>query len=110
MSSFDSPTQTSLETTFDVLANTYRRRLLMTLLAHDSQDGSLRIPADIIVSDEDIDRLTISMTHVHLPKLEDMGLIEWDQNTNEVRKGPKFEEIQPLLQLLDSHADEFLDG
>lgn len=110
MSSSDVLTQASLETTFDVLAETYRRRLLMTLLAHNSQDDDQWIPADVVVSDEDIDRPTVSMTHIHLPKLEDMGFIEWDRDANEVRKGPQFEEVRPLLQLLDDHADEFSEG
>ncbi len=49
------------------------------------------------------------MQHVHLPKLEEYGFIEWDRDSHEVRKGPKFNEIQPLLELLVSHSDELPD-
>jgi hypothetical protein len=50
------------------------------------------------------------MRHTHLPKLEESGFIEWDQERNIVRKGPQFEEIQPLLELMENHADELPDG
>ncbi|WP_254544885.1 transcriptional regulator [Halomarina pelagica] len=43
---------------------------------------------------------------VHLPKLADYGFIEWDRNTHEVMKGPKFDEIRPLLELLEAHEDK----
>jgi hypothetical protein len=46
------------------------------------------------------------MFHTHLPKLEEAGFIVWHQDTNKVEKGPRFEEIRPLLELIDAHADE----
>lgn len=46
------------------------------------------------------------MQHAHLPKLEAYGLIDWNQETNAVRRGPAFEEIEPLLDVLASHQDE----
>ncbi|WP_436927670.1 hypothetical protein [Halosimplex amylolyticum] len=46
------------------------------------------------------------MQHVHLPKLADYRFIEWNQGTHEVTKGPKFDEIRPLLELLDDREDE----
>ena len=47
--------------------------------------------------------------HIHLPKLEEMGYITWDQNTNQISKGPKWDEIAPLLQLIYNHQDELPD-
>ena len=49
------------------------------------------------------------MVHTHLPKLEDEGFIGWDREENMVRKGPRFEEIQPLLELMHNHADKLPD-
>jgi hypothetical protein len=38
--------------------------------------------------------------------MEAAGFITWDRESNEVRKGPRFEELRPLLELLDNHADD----
>jgi len=48
----------------------------------------------------------VGMKHIHLPKLEEYGFIDWDRNSNEVSKGANFEEIRPLLEMLADHEDE----
>lgn len=53
-----------------------------------SPDDDAGIPARDAVTDEDPVRLEIRMIHVHLPKLDDAGVVEWDRETTEVRKGP----------------------
>lgn len=89
----------------DALAHIQRRKLLIALLTHNPQDDeSVVIDADES-ADEEFTRL-VQMTHVHLPKLEDYGFIIWNRETNEVRKGPNFDEIRPLLELLQKHEDE----
>lgn len=47
------------------------------------------------------------MYHNHLPRLEDHGYIEWNQEKHVVTKGPKFDEIRPILELFEENADEF---
>ncbi|MFH5802123.1 ArsR family transcriptional regulator [Haladaptatus sp. CMAA 1911] len=104
------PSPTSLDSVLDAIANKYRRRLLVALLEHNPQDDDdPQIPADVEFEGEDLESLQIQMTHTHLPKLEDAGFIEWDRATNTVRKGPRFEEIRPLLELMHNHADELPD-
>lgn len=104
-------TRTPLDVGFDALANNYRRRLLIALLEHNPQDDAdTQIPADLSIGDKDVEKLRIQMTHTHLPKLEAAGFIDWDRETNEVRKGPRFDEIRPLVQLMYDHADELPDG
>ena len=63
-------------------------------------------------SEEDEDGLQrlIEMRHTHLPKLVEYGFVEWDRDTHEVVKGPEFDEIEPLLELLDEHDDELPEG
>lgn len=89
----------------DALADRQRRKLLVALLEHNPQDDS---PVAITDAESDADALgrLVSMDHVHLPKLVDYGFIEWNQERHEVIKGPKFDEIRPLLELLDGHEDE----
>ncbi|WP_435157581.1 DUF7344 domain-containing protein [Haladaptatus sp. DFWS20] len=99
--------QPSLDNLLDVLSDTYRRRLLIALLEHNPQDDEdPQIPNDVKSDDEALESLKLQMRHSHLPKLEDTGFIEWDQHTNTVRKGPRFEEIRPILELMHNHADE----
>lgn len=89
----------------DALADPQRRELLIALLEHNPQDDVPVVIADSEDESDAVERL-VSMQHVHLPKLADYGFIEWNKNTHEVVKGPHFDEIRPLLELLDSHEDE----
>lgn len=89
----------------DALADIQRRKLMVALLEHNPQDDTPVIVADSEGESDAVERL-ISMHHVHLPKLADYGFIEWNEETHEVMKGPKFDEIRPLLELLESHDDE----
>ncbi|WP_205628434.1 DUF7344 domain-containing protein [Haloprofundus marisrubri] len=100
----------AMDTMLDILANRYRRRVLVALLDHNPQDDDeTQIPDDAAPDDEDPEELLLQMRHVHLPKLEEAGFIEWDQETNSVTKGPQFEEIRPLLELMANHGDELPD-
>ncbi|WP_458209880.1 DUF7344 domain-containing protein [Haladaptatus sp. NG-SE-30] len=100
----------SLDRFLDILANKYRRRLLVALLEHNPQDDDdPQIPADVDLEDDEVESLQIQMNHTHLPRLEDAGFIEWNRDTNAVRKGPQFDEIRPLLELMQNHADELPD-
>jgi predicted transcriptional regulator len=92
----------------DALADVQRRKLLIALLAHNPQDDSPVVIADSESDADAIERL-VTMNHVHLPKLVDYGFIEWDRDSHEVAKGPNFDEIRPLLELLDDHEDELPD-
>ena len=95
----------SFDDMVDALANIQRRKLLIALLEHNPQDDSPIVIADSDSEANAVERL-VTMHHTHLPKLVDYGFIEWDEETHEVRKGPKFDEIRPLLELLDDHEDE----
>lgn len=91
--------------TLDALAHIQRRTLLVALLTHNPQDDeSVVVDADESI-DEAFTRL-VQMRHVHLPKLEDYGFITWNRETNEISRGPRFETIRPLLELLQEHEDK----
>lgn len=93
----------------DALGDIQRRKLLVALLEHNPQSDS---PAVVETSPDELAEIEdpIEMRHVHLPKLVEHGLIEWDKENNEVSKGPDFVEIRPLLELLDDHAEELPEG
>lgn len=101
----------SFDDALDALRNRQRRELLLSLLDHNPQhvsgitDGGVESRPDTVA----MDRL-VTLRHVHMPKLVEYGFVEWDEETREARKGPNFEEIRPLLELLANHEDELPDG
>ncbi|MFC6721879.1 ArsR family transcriptional regulator [Halovenus amylolytica] len=98
----------SFDDMLEVMSHIQRRKLLLALTEHNPQDDA---PFDPVNSkDEASIEQIVQMKHVHLPKLVDHGFIEWDRDTHEVSKGRNFEEIRPLLELLDEHADELPEG
>lgn len=80
---------------------------MVALLAHNPQDDDdLQFPDDVTIPATESAVLETEMVHRHLPKLVDMGFIEWDRDTNEIATGPRFDEIRPLLELMDDHQHE----
>ncbi len=100
----------STDEVLDVLRNPYRRRLLVALLDENplgAEDPKL-LP-DVTMTDGDDHGLHIKIRHVHLPKLADVGYVDWDQESHSVTRGPKFDEVRPLLELLRDHVDVLPD-
>lgn len=46
------------------------------------------------------------LRHVHLPKLAETGYVDWDRDTGTIEKGPAFDELEPLLDLIENHSAE----
>lgn len=46
----------------------------------------------------------IGLYHIHLPKLADRGIIEWDRLSQTVSRGPNFEAVEPVVRLLAANA------
>lgn len=44
----------------------------------------------------------IRLTHVHLPLLEDAKLIQWDRDTHSITRGSNYEELKPLIEILEA--------
>lgn len=106
-------------TLFDLLAAGYRRRILLLLCDQESID----VPDALVTRGEagtvttldgvtpetvrDRERVDVALYHRHLPKLADEGVIEWDDETGTVTRGPAFGEIEPALRVLAENADRF---
>ncbi|QSW98508.1 hypothetical protein [Haloterrigena alkaliphila] len=87
------------EEMFDALADQKRRTLLFALLETTPQTDSP------ITHDSPPDTGRAEYQHCDLPKLDDYGFIEWTPAVNTVERGPRFDEIAPLLELLDAHHE-----
>ena len=53
--------------------------------------------ADDYVSEKEADRFGVQMIHLHLPKMEESGLVEQDESSETVRYLPS-EELENLLE------------
>lgn len=95
---------------FEALSDPYRRQLLLALLDHNPQDDDDQDPLGILVDGQAADDLETKMIHHHLPKLEEMGFIKRDRDTNEISKGPEWTKIEPVLTLIHEHRDELPGG
>lgn len=88
----------SVDDIFDALADRRRRRLLRCLLDHD---GALNLQAAAgelacadrdaparDLSDDEIERVYASLHHVHVPRLEDAGLLAHDRECELIESTP----------------------
>ncbi|NHN58326.1 MULTISPECIES: ArsR family transcriptional regulator [Halorussus] len=98
---------------FDTLSDVQRRRILVAISDHNPRTEDEFVPDNIApaeADDADRDRLKAELQHVHLPKLAEQGFIKWDAEARTIRRGPKFDEIAPLLRLMDDHRDDSSEG
>lgn len=109
------------DTVFTALAHEQRRQLLAELRSYDPQrveklsreSRELMRAHDAFVDEyltgsltiETVDKALIRMYHVHLPELTEDGFIEWDRDTHLVTKGPRFDELQPVLELVETEQE-----
>ena len=84
---------------FTALSDRHRRRILACLLESDSAQ-QLIIPEEVYRGDTDLQTLHMALFHTHLPKLSNMGFVDWNRGSHIVTPGPRFEEIGPFLEVL----------
>lgn len=103
-----SPTShpTVLDELLDVLSHPHRRRILTRLHVRNPRDEAEFDPEELAQADEALDVDTIHLVHNHLPKLDEAGFVDWDRERQVVRRGPRFHEIAPLIDLMVTHRDE----
>ena len=47
----------------------------------------------------------IELHHLHLPKLQDAGVIEYDASQGTVYQGQQFQEVLSLLEVIEDHRE-----
>ena len=95
----------SFDEVVDAVADIQRRRLLVKLMEANPQPAA-QVRSGDSESEADVDEQAVSMVHTHLPKLIDLGIIEFASDGQEIVKGSNFDQIRPLLELLDNNSDE----
>lgn len=92
----------AIDSMMDVLSTRTRRVILMTLLGDSTETSIATLERRLNPSVK-----RIHLHHNHLPKLANSGYINWDDETDTISKGPKFSEVEPLVQLLNEYEAEF---
>jgi len=91
-----------IDRAFEMLAD-HHRRLVLSLLKR----GTVETTNDVVAqSSYGTKEFELTLRHNHLPKLAQAGYIEWDRETGALSEGPRFEEIEPFVELLSDHASE----
>ena len=84
----------TLDDYLQLLANGQRRRILRALLG---SEGPVTVdPGDPAAH--------ARLHHIHLPKLESAGLVDWNRRGGTVVRGPAFDDVVPLLEAIDGMA------
>lgn len=60
-------------------------------------------------ADVDVEQLEVELRHNHLPRLAERNVIEWDETSGAITRGPAFERISLFIEILDEHSDELPD-
>ncbi|MFC6721629.1 DUF7344 domain-containing protein [Halobacteriaceae archaeon SHR40] len=97
-----------IDRTFDLLRHPVRRRILSLVIEHDARSEDAFSVADIETEDDAIELPTVELSHSQLPKLTEVGYIEWDVDTNTIQQRSNCDEIAPLLDWMAE--DELLGG
>ncbi|WP_323190733.1 hypothetical protein [Halostella sp. PRR32] len=103
----NSATDLPLDNVFEVLADQRRRNLLRYLLECDPP-ATVTEMADALLADagteevEERRNLRISLHHVHLPKLDETGFVDYDAETNRVVGRNGIDQIAPYLDITET--------
>jgi phage terminase large subunit GpA-like protein len=112
---------TSTDEQFDAMASSQRRQLLVQLLV----DGPQSVPSlssassdllhahpkvlqKYLSGSEEVasaNKADIRTYHVHLPMLAEYEYIEWNRDAHFVTRGANFDDVRPLLELLDDQRN-----
>ncbi|WP_144926637.1 hypothetical protein [Halorubrum salsamenti] len=86
------------------LSDGFRRRLLFKLYAET--DAGVASVSYTDIDHYRADRGRKQLYHIHPPKLEELGYIDWNESEKTVQKGPSWTKVEPVLNLIYTHMNE----
>lgn len=99
---------TTLSVGLGVLSHRVQRKVLVALTNHNPQDDTPIDSDGLEFDDVAVERL-FDLRHFHLPELESKGFVNYDREDHILTKGPDFDEIKPVLELIDENRDKLPD-
>ncbi|WP_231182975.1 ArsR family transcriptional regulator [Haladaptatus sp. DYF46] len=92
--------QLTADEIFDVLSHRQRRHVLSTLLDSDDEiTVSELAEMTSSKSDGDASRIEVGLHHSHLPRLEGMGIVEYDRDAETVEPTAAVADLEPFFEL-----------
>jgi len=101
-----------LEDTFDILSDDYRRGMLYSLNEISEEAVTYEDLVDEMVDEgylpeHERDRFMIRMEHVHLPKMEEYGFIDYDRRSGMIRPSTD-ESLEEMLEVVEEFEEQTL--
>ena len=100
----------TLDEIFRCLSHPTRRRILTRLAEHNPRHEDEFSTRGFDPDDRELTMFKTRIHHKHLPLLEKSGFLEWDREADVITRGPNFEEVRPLIDLMVNHQDELPEG
>ncbi|WP_312908275.1 DUF7344 domain-containing protein [Natronosalvus caseinilyticus] len=102
--------EVSVDEILELLSHQRRRAVLDFLLTHDRPLTLNDLRNEVVEEEQNTDiteipsqqvkQTHISLHHVHIPKLEDKGVVNYDPNRNIVEPTEKLTQLEPFLNQL----------
>lgn len=91
-----------------VLASQERRMIVYSLL-DAPQERRIPLPDAALMPESswDRERASIRLQHDHLPQLAEAGYVRWERDPFCVQRGPRFEEVEVMFELIHDSIDRF---
>ncbi|WP_335998898.1 DUF7344 domain-containing protein [Halorientalis halophila] len=106
MAQSDTKSTVGLDGLFSVLSDETRRHVLTTIAECSPREASEFTPDELRSDENAAQRFESELYHRHLPRLDAAGVVSWDREADAIRRGPNFEEIRPLIELVSEREDE----
>jgi DNA-binding transcriptional ArsR family regulator len=92
-------TEATVDDVFSALAHRRRRTVLQQLRTLDDGETTLQRLVERMDADEESTSLAVSLHHVHLPKLDAMGIVSYSPDRRRVRylTAPTVEDVLDAL-------------
>lgn len=102
--------ETSVDGILELLSHQRRRAILDLLLTHDRPLTITDLRNEIVekeqgteiieIPSKQVKQVHISLHHVHVPKLEEEGVVNYDSDRNIVEPTEKLSQLEPFLNQL----------
>ena len=91
-----------------ILAAQERRMVIYSLL-EVPQERRVPLPEAAMAPESswDYEEMRIRLEHNHLTQLADAGYVEWDRDPFCVQRGPRFEEVEAVFDVIHDSIDTF---
>jgi len=111
----DSPAELPVDRVFELLKNQRRREVLRYLESTDEETVSLSDLAEHIaaiendttvqaISSSERKRVYVGLYQCHLPKMDDMNVVAFDQNRGTISIGPNADQLETFLDIDDEEG------